>query len=71
MADKDQTDEPLKGEILPPEDAAPLIAQETVQTEETVEGELSPMGRSSRKSPICWPRCPATAPRSSMASRSA
>ncbi|KQB15318.1 IS66 family transposase [Rhodobacter capsulatus] len=44
MADKDQTDKPLKDEILPPEDTAPLIAQETVQTEETVEGELSPMG---------------------------
>ncbi|ETD02176.1 hypothetical protein U717_07930 [Rhodobacter capsulatus R121] len=44
MADKDQTDEPLKDEILPPEDTAPLGTQETVQTEETVEGELSPMG---------------------------
>ncbi|TKD14644.1 hypothetical protein FBT96_17515 [Rhodobacter capsulatus] len=43
MADKDQTDAPLTGEILPPEDTAPLIAQETVQTEETVEGALSPM----------------------------
>ena len=43
MADKDQTDKPLNGEILPHEDTAPLIALETIQTAETAEGELSPM----------------------------